>query len=184
VRLWCPFQRRKPLNEQHWRHARWLGIPVLVDPPPAEGTELWIDALFGNGQTRAPGPEIEAQPLHRKNSPASPTPVLADGRVYVHFGHHGTACLDRDGRVLWRNNEVRYDPVHGNGGSPVLAGDLQHDGIVLRGADGRPAIVPRRGGQRSNAFRGGLQRRSAWVTSLRFSTHPTQSFASRRPDER
>ena len=60
VRLWSPFQRRKPLNEQHWRHARWLGIPVLVDPPPAEGTELWIDALFGNGQTRAPGPEIEA----------------------------------------------------------------------------------------------------------------------------
>jgi len=60
VRLWCPFQRRKPLNEQHWRHARWLGIPVLVNPPPAGGTELWIDALFGNGQTRAPGPEIEA----------------------------------------------------------------------------------------------------------------------------
>ena len=60
VRLWSPFQRRKPLNEQHWRHARWLGIQVLVNPPPAGGTELWIDALFGNGQTRAPGPEIEA----------------------------------------------------------------------------------------------------------------------------
>jgi NAD(P)H-hydrate epimerase len=60
VRLWSPFQRRKPLTDQHWRHARWLNIPVLVDPPPAEGTELWIDALFGNGQTRAPGPEIEA----------------------------------------------------------------------------------------------------------------------------
>lgn len=60
VRLWSPFQRRKPLTEQHWRHARWLGIPVLMDPPPAEGSELWIDALFGNGQTRACGPEIEA----------------------------------------------------------------------------------------------------------------------------
>ena len=60
VRLWSPYQRRKSLTDQHWRHARWLGIPVLVDPPPAEGSELWIDALFGNGQTRAPGPEIEA----------------------------------------------------------------------------------------------------------------------------
>ncbi len=59
VRLWTPFERRKPLTEQHWMHARWLGIPVLVDPPPADGTELWIDALFGNGQTRATGPEIE-----------------------------------------------------------------------------------------------------------------------------
>ena len=59
VRLWSPFERRKPLTEQHWRHALWLGIPVLVDPPTAEGSELWIDALFGNGQSRAPGPEIE-----------------------------------------------------------------------------------------------------------------------------
>ena len=78
---------------------------------------LWDREVFA-------GPGIEAQPLHRKNSPASPTPLLADGRVYVHFGHHGSACLDREGRILWRNNELRYDPVHGNGGSPVLAGDL------------------------------------------------------------
>ena len=60
VRLWSPFERRKPLTNQHWKHARWLGIPVLEDPPAAEGPELWIDALFGNGQTRPPGPEIEA----------------------------------------------------------------------------------------------------------------------------
>ena len=60
VRLWSPFERRKPLTEQHWRHALWLGIPVLVNPPPAEGPELWIDALFGNGQRRLPGSEIEA----------------------------------------------------------------------------------------------------------------------------
>jgi NAD(P)H-hydrate epimerase len=59
VQLWSPFERRKPLTEQHWRHALWLGIPVLVDPPPAEGSEVWIDALFGNGQSRAPSPEIE-----------------------------------------------------------------------------------------------------------------------------
>ena len=38
--------------------------------------------------------------------------------------HHGTACLDRAGKILWRNNRLRYDPLHGNGGSPALAGDL------------------------------------------------------------
>jgi len=69
VRLWSPFQRRKPLTDQHWRHARWLGIPVLVEPPPTEGTELWIDALFGNGQTQAPGPEIEALLEARNGAP-------------------------------------------------------------------------------------------------------------------
>ena len=60
VRLWSPFERRKPLTERHWQHARWLGIPLLADPPAVVGGELWIDALFGNGQKRAPEAEIEA----------------------------------------------------------------------------------------------------------------------------
>jgi len=61
VQLWSPFERRKPLTEQHWKHAHWLGIPMLKDPPPAdEPTTLWIDALFGNGQARAASQEIEA----------------------------------------------------------------------------------------------------------------------------
>ena len=71
VRLWSPFERRKPLTDQHWRHAGWLGIPMLVDPPLAEGPELWIDALFGIGQSRAPGPEIEALLEARNNSSRS-----------------------------------------------------------------------------------------------------------------
>ena len=34
----------------------------------------------------------------------------------------GTACLDLEGKVRWRSTELRYPPVHGNGGSPVLVG--------------------------------------------------------------
>ena len=52
VRLWSPFERRKPLTEAHWRHARWLGIPVLEAPPAADDPAVWIDALFGIGQHR------------------------------------------------------------------------------------------------------------------------------------
>ena len=32
------------------------------------------------------------------NSYASPTPAIEAGRVYVHFGSYGTACLDTDDR--------------------------------------------------------------------------------------
>ncbi len=60
---------------------------------------------------------------HGKNGFASPTPIVRDGRIYVHFGHLGTACLDPAGKVLWRQTEVDYSPVHGNGGSPALVGD-------------------------------------------------------------
>ncbi len=61
--------------------------------------------------------------LHRKNGYASPTPLVRDGRLYVHFGHLGTACLGLDGQVIWRQTSIRYPSVHGNGGSPVIAGD-------------------------------------------------------------
>ena len=58
--------------------------------------------------------------MHRKNSQASPTPIVADNRVYIHFGHMGTACLDFTGKVIWKNKSIKYPPVHGNGGSPAL----------------------------------------------------------------
>lgn len=62
--------------------------------------------------------------IHGKNSHASPTPLFADGKLFVHFGHDGTACLDAGtGRVDWTQESLRYPPVHGNGGSPILVGD-------------------------------------------------------------
>jgi outer membrane protein assembly factor BamB len=71
---------------------------------------------------RQPGAKVPA--IQAKNSNASPTPVVDGKRLYVHFGHLGTACLDLDGNVVWRNTELRYNPVHGNGGSPILVDDL------------------------------------------------------------
>ena len=62
--------------------------------------------------------------IHNKNSHASPTPII-DGRfIYVHFGPHGTACLELTGKVIWTNNQLKYSPVHGNGGSPALVMEL------------------------------------------------------------
>lgn len=61
--------------------------------------------------------------IHGKNSQASPTPVVDGDRIFAHFGHFGTACVDRDGRVVWATTELKYPPVHGNGGSPLLLGD-------------------------------------------------------------
>jgi NAD(P)H-hydrate epimerase len=57
--IWSPFSEHKPLTACHWRHALWLGIEHLSQPPPAEGPALWIDALFGIGQRRPPGAAIE-----------------------------------------------------------------------------------------------------------------------------
>lgn len=65
-----------------------------------------------------------AKAHHQKNGLASPTPVVRGQRVYVHFGHLGTAALDLSGNILWRQTDLKYSPVHGNGGSPALIDDL------------------------------------------------------------
>jgi outer membrane protein assembly factor BamB len=65
--------------------------------------------------------EERPQPTHSMNSFASPTPVLADGKLYAHFGTHGTACLDTATRkVLWTNRELSINHENGAGSSPVL----------------------------------------------------------------
>lgn len=75
---------------------------------------------------------------HAKNSQASPTPLVDGDRLYVHFGHYGTACLDLAGKVLWTQTELKYSPVHGNGGSPILVGNA-----LIFSADGGtdPSVI-------------------------------------------
>jgi outer membrane protein assembly factor BamB len=64
-----------------------------------------------------------ARQLNPKNSQASPTPIVDRDRVYVHFGPEGTAAVSPTGTILWKT-KLYYEPQHGNGGSPALAGDL------------------------------------------------------------
>lgn len=65
--------------------------------------------------------EKNPQWTHALNSFASPTPVLADGKLYCYFGAHGTACLDiKTQRVLWTNRELIINHENGPGSSPVL----------------------------------------------------------------
>ncbi|HEV2946795.1 MAG TPA: PQQ-binding-like beta-propeller repeat protein [Gemmataceae bacterium] len=58
------------------------------------------------------------------NSYASPTPVVEAGRVYVHFGIYGTACLDTNtGQTLWSRRDLPCDHFRAPGSSPILYGD-------------------------------------------------------------
>lgn len=69
-----------------------------------------------------PDPD-EAKIMHSKNSLASPTPIVHEHKLFVHFGHMGTAALDLDGTIVWKQTEVKYHPMHGNGGTPVIVDD-------------------------------------------------------------
>lgn len=59
------------------------------------------------------------------NSYATPSPVIESGRVYVHYGSAGTACLDtRTGKVIWKRNDLPCRHYRGASASPVLFEDL------------------------------------------------------------
>lgn len=106
-----------------WRGGIYLTTAVpegeghslrLVRLDAATGRLDWNRELFRQDSTVR---------IHSKNSHASPTPVADGERLFVHYGPHGTACTTLAGEVEWRT-VLAYEPTHGNGGSPALAGDV------------------------------------------------------------
>ncbi len=101
----------------------------VISLDATNGKPVWDVELF----------QVKAPKAHRKNSHASPTPIFEDGKLYVHFGHLGTACLDAaTGKSLWSTQEFAYSPVHGNGSSPVLFEDLL---IFNADAETEPKVI-------------------------------------------
>jgi len=119
--------------------------PAKKAPPPAPkpvslhvialdaatGKAVWDTKVF---EAKDPA----ALKMHAKNSQASPSVVYEAGRLYAHFSHHGTACLDEAGKIVWTSQENVYLPQHGTGGSPALVDDL-----LIFSADGikDPSVV-------------------------------------------
>jgi outer membrane protein assembly factor BamB len=78
--------------------------------------------------------ERNPQAIHRLNSYASPSPLLSEGRLYVHFGTFGTACLDAEsGSILWKNLDLDLQIHHENGPGSTPIG---WDGLLIFHLDG------------------------------------------------
>ncbi|MBI1346563.1 PQQ-binding-like beta-propeller repeat protein [bacterium] len=129
-----------PTTWSETEHITWkTAIPGLGwSSASIKGPQLWITtavddghslrALRLNRETGQIEKDIEVLhkddpgKVHKKNSHASPTPVIRDDRVFVHFGKHGTACVTTEGEIVWKT-ELEYEHRHGPGGSPVLFED-------------------------------------------------------------
>ena len=133
-------------------------VPEGEEDPPAQSLRvLCLDEASGRVEWNQ---ELFQQPagqrVHPKNSHASATPISDGKRLYVHFGTWGTACLERDGTVVWKTTALKYQPVHGNGGSPVLFEDLLI--INCDGADAQfVAALDRRDGSEKWRYNRGLE---------------------------
>jgi outer membrane protein assembly factor BamB len=111
------------------------------------GREVVNTEVFRLGNARLTNP---------KNSFASPTPDVEGDRVYVHFGASGTAALTTAGEIVWKTR-LPYDSQHGNGGSPVLYGDL-----LIINCDGSDTAFVVALDKRTGKVRWKTERRQPW----------------------
>ena len=58
ISIWCPFPLKKQLTQKHFDYAMQIGIENLERKPDSNSDLLWIEALFGLGQSRIISDEI------------------------------------------------------------------------------------------------------------------------------
>jgi outer membrane protein assembly factor BamB len=144
-----------PLHWSESRNVRWkTPIPLRGwSTPVVLNGQIWLTTASEDGHDffalcveadtgkivfdrelfHADSPEPLGNPV---NGYASPSPVIEPGRVYVHFGSYGTACLDTAHfNLLWKRNDLPCRHYRGPGSSPLLVGRLlilSMDGVDLQ----------------------------------------------------
>lgn len=140
---------QSPIDGLGWSSPAVFGDAIWLTTATEEGASLRAICLNKETGKELVNVEVihvdEPSRIHSKNSHASPTPIVTDDFVYVHFGAPGTACLKHNGEVVWTTPHD-YRMVHGSGGSPLLYEDklfLSCDGgnvqfvIALNAATGK-----------------------------------------------
>ncbi len=90
----------------------------------ATGEILFHERLFHAEDPEPLGNEV--------NSYASPTPAIAPGRVYIHFGSYGTACIDTNSfEILWERTDLECRHFRGPGSSVIV-----HEELLILTFDG------------------------------------------------
>jgi len=140
-----------------WNESKNIAWKTLLagrawSSPVIQGKQIWLTDAPKDGETlsavcidRDSGKIVhdikvfdvdKPMKLNPLNSHASPTPVVEAGRVWVHFGSYGTACLDTEtGKTIWSRRDIKCDHEVGPGSSPVISGErliLTFDGIDVR----------------------------------------------------
>lgn len=117
------------IHGRAWSSPVVWGDEIWMTSATEDGAKLYaicVDTKSGRIKHDITVFEI-AEPMfcYPFNSYASPTPVVEAGRLWVHYGSAGTACLDtKTGKTLWVRQDLRCNHYRGPGSSPIIAGDL------------------------------------------------------------
>jgi outer membrane protein assembly factor BamB len=156
------------LNGEGWSSPVIAGGRIWVTLSREDGHSLRAVCLDAESGRVVKDVEVfRLKPLepidNTANTYASPTPVLDRGRLFVSYGMHGNAALDASsGKVLWRNQDLRYShDRNGPGSSPMVQSNLviipcdgPHNPFIaaLDAGTGKIAWVTRRSKSAGKAF--------------------------------
>jgi outer membrane protein assembly factor BamB len=122
------------------------GMAWVTTAVPAEGKGFSLRAVGVDLQSGKFRHDVElfavakTEPLHGRNTPASPTPAIVAGRLIASFGSSGVACVDiATGKILWRNEKLKVNYQSGAGSSPVPYKDRVI--LVCDGADAQFVVA-------------------------------------------
>lgn len=128
---------KTPIPHRGWSTPVMMDGRIWLTTATEEGHDFFVYCIDG-----ATGRVLQEKKLfhcdkpeplgNAVNSYSSPSPAAGPGRVYVHFGTYGTACLDsKSGEVLWQRTDLPCRHYRGPSSSVVL-----FDNLVLLTFDG------------------------------------------------
>lgn len=124
---------KTPIPYKGWSTPVIWGDRIWLTTATEDGHEMFVLCL-----DRDTGKVLINRKLFENEAPeplgndvncyASPSPVIEEGRVYVHFGSYGTACLNSEsGETLWERRDYPCRHYRGPGSSPFLC----HEKLIL-----------------------------------------------------
>ena len=142
-----------PLHWSETNNVKWkTAIPFRGwSTPVVMGGQVWVTTaredghdFFAIGLDAGTGKILFNEKVFHSDNPeplgngasmncyATPSPVLEPGRLYVHFGSFGTACLDtKSGNVLWKRDDLRCRHYRGPSSSAI-----QFENLIILTFDG------------------------------------------------
>jgi outer membrane protein assembly factor BamB len=132
---------KTPIHDQGWSSPVVWGNQIWLTSGREDGKELFaicVDLQSGEAiydirvfDVADPSMEWSNQDPH-----ACPTPFIEQGRVYVHYGSYGTACIDTEsGEIIWKRQDLKCNHRVGPASSPIVADGtlfLQFDGVDVQ----------------------------------------------------
>ena len=127
---------KTPIHGKGWSSPVVWGDQIWLTTATDDGTEMFVicvDRDSGNIVHDILVKEnSDPRFCHPMNSYATPTPVIEEGRVYVHFGSYLTACIDtKSAEFIWKREDLECDHYRGPASSPIL-----YDGKLFVAYDG------------------------------------------------